>query len=363
MFTLLHTESSAGWGGQENRILNESIGLRKLGARVIILCQPESILGKKAETEMFEVRRCRMKKSYDLFAIRNILKLIKDEEIDIINTHSGRDTLLAGIAGRISCRKPVIVRTRHLALPVTSLFTYKYLARKVVAVSGHVRRYLINEGLPEEKVTAVRTGIDITRFNPGNAKDLLRQKLEISPETPVVGTVSVLRRKKGHHILLEAVPLILKQCPGALFFIAGDGPQRDNIRLKINEMGLNDKVFMLGIRNDIPDILKFFDIFVLPTIQEALGTSFLEAMAMGKPVVGCNVGGVSEVIRDGVNGYLVEPEDPRSLADAVVRLLKDDSARKKMGEAGEKMVSESFTVEKMCEGMFSLYSSLMKERK
>lgn len=363
MFTLLHTESSTGWGGQENRTLNESLGLRKLGARVIILCQPESVIGKKAEAEGIDVRRCRMRKSYDILALKYIMDVIKKDKVDIINTHSGRDSLIAGTAGRLSGNKPVIVRTRHLALPITSTFTYNRLAHKVVTVSEHVREYLISEGIPEEKVTCVYTGVDITRFDPENANDHLRQKLEISPETRIVGTVSVLRRKKGHHILLEAVPLILKKFPDALFFFAGDGPQRDNIQAKINELRLSDKVFMLGIRNDIPDILKFFNIFVLPTLQEALGTSFLEAMAMGKPVIGCNVNGVNEVIQDGVNGYLVAPEDPAALADAVLRMLMHDDAAKAMALNGKKMVEDAFTTDIMCRKMFELYSSLLKEKR
>lgn len=363
MFTLLHTESSTGWGGQENRTLNESLGLRKLGVKVIILCQPESVIGKKAEAGGIAVRRCRMKKSYDIFALKCILDIIKKDAVDIINTHSGRDSLLAGIAGRLSGKRPIIVRTRHLALPVTSTFTYKRLAHKVVTVSEHVREYLISQGISEENVTAVYTGVDINKYNPEKANDKLRQKLEINPETRIVGTVSVLRRKKGHHILLQAIPLILEKFPNVLFFFAGDGPQRDNIRSRIDEMGLENKVFMLGIRNDIPDILKFFDIFVLPTLQEALGTSFLEAMAMGKPVIGCNVNGVNEVIKDGVNGYLVAPEDPAALADAVLRMLKHDTAAKTMALNGKKMVEEAFTADIMCRKMFELYSSLLKEKR
>jgi glycosyltransferase involved in cell wall biosynthesis len=363
MFTILHTESSTGWGGQENRTLNESLGLRKLGAKVLILCQPDSILGKKAEAEGFEVRRCRMKKSYDILAVRNIMNLIKQENVDIINTHSGRDTLLAGIAGRLSGRRPFIVRTRHLALPITSTFTYKFLAHRIVTVSEHVKKYLVSESIPEEKITAVPTGVDINRFNPEKARERLRQKLEISAGTTIIGTVSILRRKKGHHILLKAVPKILEAFPDTLFFFAGDGPQRDNIKSRIKKMGLEDKVFMLGIRNDIPDILKFIDIFVLPTLQEALGTSFIEAMALGKPVIGTDVGGVNEVIKDGVNGYLVKPEDPAELAAAVITMLKDRELAVKMGLEGRKMVEKDFTLERMNNRLFELYSSMLEERR
>lgn len=211
MLTILHTESSTGWGGQENRILQESRGMKKLGAMVIILCQPDSSLSRRAVAEGIEVRTCTMKKSYDIHAIQYILKLIKDENINVINTHSGKDSLLAGIAGRLSTRKPVIVRTRHLALPITSKITYSVLPHKVVTVSEYVRNYLIKKSIPMEKVTAIPTGIDTSRFDPERVNGKLKQELGLKPEIPLVGTIAILRKKKGHHILLDAIPLILKK--------------------------------------------------------------------------------------------------------------------------------------------------------
>jgi len=222
---------------------------------------------------------------------------------------------------------------------------------------------MINEGIPEERVEAVPTGVDIGIFSPENATNRLRQKFEIGKETRIVGTVSILRRKKGHHILLEAVPMILEKMPDLIFFIAGDGPQHENIKSLIYEMGLQDKVFMLGIRDDIPDILKSIDLFVLPTLQEALGTSFIEAMAMGKPVIGCDVGGVNEVIKDGVNGYLIKPGDPSDLAEAVIKIFSDYDKLIEMGNNGRKIVLEKFTTSRMCSDMFRLYSSLLKGRR
>ena len=360
VFSVLHTESSVGWGGQESRTLQESLGLRKLGARVLVLCQPGSKLGEKAEAEGFDVFRCRMKKSYDLFAVRMIMKLIRTENIDIVNTHSGRDSLLAGIAGRLSVKKPAVVRTRHLALPITSKFTYTMLANKIVTVSEYVREYLISEGISSSKIAAVHTCVDLNRFDPEKAKDSLRTELGLADGTPVVGTVSILRRKKGHHILLDAIPAILKEVPETVFVFAGNGPQEENIVNKIYDLGLKGKVFMLGLRDDIPDVLKSIDLFVLPTLQEALGTSFIEAMAMGKPVIGADVGGVGEVIKDGINGYLVKPNDPSGLARAIIKVLQADDRGRMMGIEGKKMARQNFSSERMCEEMHSFYLSLLR---
>ncbi len=362
MISVLHTESSKGWGGQENRTLKESIGLKKIGARVFILCQPGSTLGKMAAAEGIEVRICRMKKHYDLPAIAFIMKVISSERIDVINSHSGRDSFLAGIAGRMSGRKPVIVRTRHIALPITSRFTYSLLSHKVVTTSDYVKRYLISAGVGNERIVTIHTGIDLSRFDPDNTPATLRQELGLGPEAPLIGTVAILRNKKGHKILLEAIPRVLEKIPDAVFVFAGDGPQTRNISNAIERAGLSGKVFMLGLRQDIPVIVNSFDIFVLPTLQEAHGGVFVEAMAMRKPVIGTDVGGVGEVIKHGINGYLVDPGNAKALADAMLKMLSDKEGMAAMGREGRKMVEQQFSTEKMCDSMYALYVSLLNGR-
>lgn len=353
--TILHTESSPGWGGQENRILNECIGLKKLGAKVFILCQPESGLARKAQDAGIEVFTHPMRKSYDIKSIYYTARLICKLNINVVNTHSGKDTYIAGFAGKLSKKHPLIVRTRHLALPITSTFSYKYLSDIIVTVSEYVRNYLISRGIKPEKVFTVPTGIDIEKFNPDKVEASLREELGLSKSTPLIGTVAVLRKKKGHHILLEAIPEVLREIPEAIFVFVGDGPQRKNIEEKIKQYGLSKKVIMLGHRNDIPQILNSIDLFVLPTLQEALGTSFLEAMAIGKPVIGSDVDGVREVIDHGVNGYLVPPDNHHLLASAIIKILKNQELAYQMGQEGRKKVENKYTLKHMCENMLNLY--------
>lgn len=359
MFTVMHTESSKGWGGQENRTLHEAIGLRKLGARVLILCQPDSRLAVRAQENGIEVRMVKMRKSFDLSAIWQIMRVIREERVDIVNTHSGRDSILAGIAGRLSSKKPVIVRTRHLALPITSKFTYSVLPHMVVAVSEYVRQYLVSLGIPAERVTTVTTGVNLSRFDPAAEAGTLKQELKLDEHCLLVGTVAILRFKKGHHVLLEAIPKILAAVPNAIFVFAGDGPQHENLSKAIEEKNLTQHVLLLGLRRDIPQVLESIDLFVLPTLEEALGTSFLEAMAMKKPVIGTRVGGVPEVIHEGKNGLLVNPGDPEDLANAVIRLLKSPDLAKSMGEQGRTFATTEFTVDRMCLRMHELYQTLL----
>ena len=120
---VLHTESSKGWGGQEHRTLKEARGLARHGVRVLFACQPGSRLAERASAEGFAVSLMRMRSSVDVGAVAALVKLIQRERVDVVNTHSGRDSLLAGLAGRLAWRQPLVVRTRHLALPITSRFT------------------------------------------------------------------------------------------------------------------------------------------------------------------------------------------------------------------------------------------------
>ena len=363
MLTILHSESSLGWGGQENRTLHECVGLKKLGARVIVLCKPESRLAERARAAGIEVRTHPMASNRDISAIRYCMSLIKSASVDVVNTHSGDDSFICAIAGRLSGRRPAIVRTRHLALPITSKITYSRFPHRVVTVSEHVRRYLVEvKGIPGGRVVTVPTGIDLARFDPLAAPDTFRAELGVPPDALVVGTIAILRRKKGHHVLLSAIPGILKEVPGVVFVFAGDGPQRQNIEERIKELGIGESVRLLGLRTDVPAVLKGLDLFVLPTLEEALGTSFLEAAAMGIPTVGTRVGGVPEAVKDGVTGVLVDPDDAGALAAAVVRLLKDASLRRSMGEAGRKMVERDFSTERMAERMFELYTGLVREK-
>lgn len=152
----------------------------------------------------------------------------------------------------------------------------------------------------------------------------------------MIGTVAVLRKKKGHHLLIDAIPKVLKIIPEAVFIFVGDGPQRKNIEEKIRQYGFSKNVIMLGHRDDIPEILKSIDVIVIPAQQEALGISFIEATAMEKPVIGSDIDGVREVINDGINGYFVPSNQPDLFAAKILEILNNRNIAHKMGQEGRK---------------------------
>lgn len=358
--TVLHTESSLGWGGQENRTLNELLSMRELGHQCYVACQPGAKLGQRAQEAGFEVTEVRMRNLLDLPALLHLRRFMQSRQIQIVNTHSGRDTQLAGLAAHsLMGKRPRVVRTRHLALPITSRFTYATLPDQVVTVSQYVADYLASAGVPPVQLTTVHTGIDLSRYVSDPAGGSLRQELGLPADALLVGTVAILRRKKGHAELLEAIPDILKACPQAHFVFAGNGPQEDNLKARIAALQLQDRVHLLGLRRDVVNVLQSLDVFVLPTHQEALGTAFIEAAAMGLPAVGTAVDGVPEIVRDGETGLLVPAQHSAPLAEAVTRLLTDTALRQQMGITAKARVGVQFSRQAMANGMVAVYRRLL----
>jgi len=357
---VLHSESSTGWGGQENRTLNEMIAMRDRGHEMAVVSRPGARILERAKEAGFAAYAVDMRGALDLPAIVKLRRLMREFRADIVNTHSGRDTQLAGMAARsMGKNRPRVVRTRHLALPITSRFTYSTLPDKVVAVSSFVRDYLVSAGIPDGQVEAVPTGIDLNRYTPADGGGTLRSELSLPDATVLVGTVAILRVKKGHADLLRAAKTVLQSFPDTHFVIAGDGPQTENLQRLIVELGMEARVHMLGLRRDVMNVLQSLDLFVLPTHQEALGTAFIEAGAMGLPVVATDVDGVPEVVVDGETGVLVPPRDPAALAVAISGFLENPARRRDFGDNARRRVGSEFSREVMARRMQNLYASLL----
>lgn len=355
---ILHTESSTGWGGQEHRTFKELVALRERGHTLEVACRPGARLGDRAEEAGFAVHRITMRGGGDLIAAWKLASLLRHKRFDIVNTHSGHDSLLGGLAGRLAFT-PLIVRTRHLALPVTSLATYKLLPHKVVTVSEWVRRYLISVGVPADHVATVYTGIEPP---PKVEHSTLRAELGLAADDILIATVAILRFEKGHRELIDAALPLLAERPQVHLVFAGDGPIHERLVAYIAAKGLSDRVHLLGLRRDIPNVLAGCDFFALATWQEALGTSYIEAMAAGLATIGTAVDGVPEVIQDGVSGLLVPAKDEQALTRALYTLVDDPELRRRFGRAGQEITQTRFSVATMAAEMEAFYLKSLAER-
>lgn len=177
----------------------------------------------------------------------------------------------------------------------------------------------------------------------------------MEPDAPIVGVVGRLELEKGHPTLLEAWPLVLAAAPGAYLLIVGEGSRLDALRAIARARGIERHVIFTGRRDDIPAVTAAFDVAVLPSYREAQGLTILEAMALSRPVVASDVGGIPEMIEDGVTGLLVPAHDPAALAAAIVRLLLDHQLADMVARAGHDLVHDRFCIQLMVNAVQELY--------
>src|SRR5262245_6791462 len=361
MLTILHTEASAGWGGQEIRILSEAAAFAKRGFRILIACQPDAPLGCEAQRRGMAVRPVTMCGAGDVGACWRLRRLMQTETVDLVHTHSSIDGWLAGFAAK-SLRLP-IVRSRHVSIPVKRRrnFVYNALCDRIISSGDAVREVLVTAGVKTEKIVAIPAGVDTAQFHPAVSGVAVRRELGING--PVVGTVAMFRHAKGYHVLLRAIPEILRSEPGVVFLWVGDGVGRAALQQEVAEAGLQAKVYMVGYREDIPACLAAMDLVVLPSIRsDGVPQVMIQALAMRKPVVASAIGGIPEVIQHQRTGLLVPPNDPQALANAVVQLLRDPQSAAAWAQAGGQLIDSHYGVEQMIDRTAAVYTAVLVEK-
>ena len=355
---VLHSESSGGWGGQEVRTLKEMLALRERGHIVEVVCPRDAGIGVRSAELGFNVHHARMRGVGDVRSMMSVQALLRRRAFDVLNTHSGHDSLVAGTAARL-VGTPLVVRTRHLALPISSLATYNWIPHRVIAVSQYVRRYLISAGVSADRVETIYDGI----VKPEHiAQSTLRAELGLGPDAVIGCMVAIMRDKKGHEDLIAAAQPLLAGRPNLHIVMAGNGERFDRIKNVVDGLGLGRRIHLLGFRADIPNVLRGCDLFVLPTHQEALGQSYIEAMAAGLPVIGTDVDGVPELIKHNVNGLLVPPKSPDALRAALVQLIDNPEQRTRLGEAGRRLTEDRFGIDDMADETIDFYRRSLRRR-
>jgi glycosyltransferase involved in cell wall biosynthesis len=331
--------------------MKEMGALRERGHTVELVCPANAEIGRRAAAVGIPVHHAPMRTGGDVASMLTIRSLLARRAFDVLNTHSGHDCLVAGLAAR-AAGTPLIVRTRHLALPVTSLATYQWIPHHVIAVSACVQRHLVSVGVAHERITMIHDGVPTPARNEPAT---LRAELGLGADAIIGCMVAMMRDKKGHDDLIDAARPLLAGRPDLHFVMVGDGPEFARVKGRIESLGLAGRIHLLGLRNDVPNVLRSSDFFVLPTHQEALGQAFIEAMSRGLPVLGTHVDGVPELIENDVNGLLVAPKDSAALRVAIERLIGDPSLRARLGQAACRIGERGFTVEKMADETIACY--------
>jgi glycosyltransferase involved in cell wall biosynthesis len=359
---VLHVDAGRGWRGGQAQVFELLRGLRGMGVRQALATPPRSALGRKAGSAGIAVLEIPMRGEWDLLAPRRIAREARRIGARLLHAHDSR---AHGLCWRAlpSLPEARLVVTRRVDFPVGGnwLSRRKYGAARThyIAISTGVRDALTARGaVRPDRVDIVPSGIDPRRFRDGCRRDGLKRELGLAPGAVVIGQIAALADHKGQRYLIDAAKLVAAAHPESRFVIVGEGELRGALERQIAATGLTGTVHLAGFREDIETFLAGFDLFVLSSHMEGLGTSLLDAMWFGIPIVATRVGGVPDVIEDGVNGLLVAPRDPAALAQATLRLLADAGLRRRLGEEGRRTVEERFTAARMVEGTAAVYRGL-----
>jgi glycosyltransferase involved in cell wall biosynthesis len=335
--------SSRYWDGlQSDRVQDAERRMREAGVRYFGL-------GRRTPTDM-----------YRWFGLRSLLRR---ERVDVLHSHMFGSNAWGTVIGRLA-RVPVIVAHEHTwsfqGRPLRRLVDRDVIGRGstvFVAVSRDDQRKMIEiERVDPKKVLHVPNGIPAPP--PPSGADV-RAELGIPAGAPVIGTVSVLRPQKALDLFIRASAQLLRENADLRVLLAGGGPLQGELTELVQRLGVQDRLLMLGYRSDASDVMATLDVAVSSSLFEGSPLAVMEYMESARPIVATRVGGVPDLIEDGVNGLLVEPGDEAGLAAAIRRMLDDPDAARRMGEAARERRRREFTVDVMVRRFEALYERLM----
>jgi glycosyltransferase involved in cell wall biosynthesis len=357
MFSL-HVDTARTWRGGQNQVLVTVLGLRALGHRTVLVAHTSGELRRRAE-EGLDFFPLAPRTEMDLAAAWRLSRLLKQLRPDVVHAHDPHGVAMAALALSMSTAptRPRLIASRRVDFHLrnSSLSRWKY--RQVdcfICASDAIRRMLVGDGVQKSRTVTVHEGIDLARVKAAPPAEL-HKDLWLPHHSPIVGNVAALVPHKGQRYLVEAASSLLRDQPDARIVIAGEGELRPALEQQIHHHHLEKHVILAGFRPDVLSVHKAFDVFVMSSVTEGLGTSLLDAMACRKPIVATNVGGIPEVVVDGETGVLVPPRDPEALAAAIGRLLGDPQLRERMGAAGLERVQTKFSAEAMVKNTLAVY--------
>jgi glycosyltransferase involved in cell wall biosynthesis len=300
----------------------------------------------------------------DAIATGALAALLSDMRPEVLHNHMYRAELVgtrAAIAlGEVGRLRPYVVSTVHSSRVrseedrrILRLLTPRI--DRLIAVSRSIVDKLRHEGRDGAPISLIHNGVDLERYDHQGPCCTLREEYGLPGEGPIVGVVARLEPEKGHPTLLEAWVSVVAAVPDATLLIVGEGSRREALEDLARELGVAGHVVFTGRREDVPAVTAALDVAVLPSYREALGLTILEAMALSRPVIASDVGGIPEMIEDGVTGLLVPPRDPQALAAAIVRLLRDHPLADTLARAGHDLVHERFCIERMVSAVEEIY--------
>jgi glycosyltransferase involved in cell wall biosynthesis len=288
--------------------------------------------------------------------------------VDLLHVHHvPAFSALEGVWRRAGVRKLIV--TEHAKFSISRSPRLQEACRRAAGsahgftvVSHDLKQYFVGQlGIPAGCLKVIHNGVDTRRFVPRSDNGSLRGLVPSCWDGPVALVVGRLTEAKDHSTLFKAVSSLKEQGKSPFFVVVGDGERRSVLESEIREMGIGDRVRLAGARTDVEGLLPDADLFVLPSQREGFPVAILEAMAAGLPVISTRVGGIPEVVESGVNGVLVPPRDPASLASAIEVLLGNPDRLKETARRARKTIEERFSIEAVTAQYERLYNDVLEQ--
>ncbi len=361
MISFLFVDAERVWRGGQDQLLTLLHGLIRRGHTVHLVCHPGTLLEKRARAIGVSVYPVAIRYQFGLLAMARIAKVLADCRPDVLAFNTPRPILPGNAASWfVPVKARIIFRRVNFPLrnsPVTR-FQYTWCIDCIVAISESIRGQLVAGGIPPALIRTIYEGIDLSVYPRRTAPNL-----RPAGDRLVVGTVAHLSPEKGLRYLVEAAAMIPSVQSRLNFVIVGDGKCRSELESLVQGKGLSHCFNFTGFQDSTVHLTRTFDMFVLPSLSEGLSSAILTAMACSLPVIATNVGGIPELVKNGVTGLLVPPADPRSLAQAIQQLLGDPEGAFQMGLQGRKRAEEHFTLQRKIVETEQLCYSLLSSAK
>lgn len=360
----VHIDTARTWRGGQNQVLLTVTGLSELRHPAVLVANKRGELAQRAK-EGLRFYPFSPRSEFDVRAAWQLTRIFADVKPDVIHAHDPHAVALAGMALKSPLapkKRPLFAASRRVDFHLQKNAFSRWKNNQVdvwICASALIADLLVRDGIPAGRIAVVHEGVAVSQIDKIPKIDA-HAAFFLPHNALIVGNIAALVPHKGQRHFIAAAARVVRQMPDTRFVILGEGELRESLERQIKELGLERHVILGGFRTDVIGLLKSFDLFVMSSITEGLGTSILDAMACGKAVVGTRTGGIPEAVRDEETGLLVPPHDEAALANAMLRLLQDQPLRAQFETSGRQRASEYFGVERMVNETLNVYQARVR---
>ncbi len=364
-FKVLHIDTEKGWRGGQQQAVYLFEKMVRDNHDTAMLCKKGFELEEYCYKKGLPHFPIRVSGEADLLAGMKIAGICRKHKFNILHLHTAHAMGL-GLIAKFFMPSLILIGVRRVDFHIRKNYfsRKKYFSdkmNKIVCISNGIRKVLLDDGVDDSKLITIHSGVDMNKFDDILLPSGFRESLSIPDSNVIVGTVAAFVGHKDYPNLIDAAEIVIRSRKNVTFVAVGDGAKQEQMEALVSSKNLQNHFVFTGFRKDIGNFLKLFDIFVMASKLEGLGTSILDAQAQGLPVVGTNTGGIPEAVQNGINGVLVERQNSQALADGLIKLIDSPELRKQYGEKALETVKQ-FSREHTYANNLELYKTLVTDK-